>query len=706
MLKPTRIPLRPSWTPLAPLMLIAALAVGPAAADEGMWTFNHFPSERFAAEYGFAPSPEWLDHLRLSSVRFNNGGSGSFISADGLAVTNHHVGADCIAKVSSVEHDYMRDGFIADSPAAELACPDLELNVLVGIEPVTERLRAAVARASAGDAAAAGEARRGEMAKIEKECEDATGFRCDVVTLYAGGEYDLYRYQRYTDVRLVFAPETQLANFGGDPDNFDYPRYAIDFSLFRVWEDGRPAATPEHLTFNPAGPTEGEVTFVSGHPGSTSRLDTVAQLEWLRDTSYPFYVSRLDHRREGTAAYAARGPEQARIAEDDLLSLENSLKAVSGYLSGLLAPELMERKHREEAELRRAVERSPELAAATGDPWRDIEQAIATERAIYPRQVALDVLAANGLPRIAHDIVWLVGERDKPNEQRLREFRETALPRVLRRINSAAPLYPDYEEVKLALALRFLRLQFGPVHPLMVQLFGRRTPEALAHELIAGTRLGDVAARRALVEGGRDAVATSDDPLIRFTRAIEPLARELRRIDDDAVDAVENRAGERIAEAYFAVRGKDTYPDATFTLRLNYGRVAGYEEGGERVPWFTTFGGYFERSASHGGKPPYDLPPGLVAARDRLDLSHPVDFVSTHDIIGGNSGSPVVDRAGTFVGIVFDGNLYMLPNNFVYSQQHSRTISVHAGAILDTLTKIYPAAAYLAEELVKGKRGG
>jgi Peptidase S46 len=695
---------RPSLASAVSFVVALTLVVAtPAArADEGMWTFNHFPAERFAQEYGFTPSQEWLDHVRLSSVRFNSGGSGSFLSADGLSITNLHVGADCIHKLSSAEHDYMRDGFIAHSLAEEQACPDLELNVLMSIEPVTARVQAAVA--GAADAATAGDARRAEMAKIEKECEDATKLRCDVVTLYAGAEFDLYRYKKYTDVRLVFSPAAQLAYFGGDPDNFNYPRYAVDFALFRVWEDGHPAPTPEHLTFKEAGPREGEVTFVSGNPGRTGRLDSVAQLEWLRDVAYPSYLAHLDQIHGELLAFAGRGAEQARIAQDDVLGVENSLKALSGYLSGLLDPDLMDKKRREEGELRARVGQDPNLVA--GDPWSDIERAIATERTIYPRQAALRGLNSISLPRIADTIVWLVAERQKPNAERLREYRETAIPRVLRRLYSEAPIYPEYEEFRLAEALRAFRFQFGLVHPLVVQVFGDRTPEQLAHELIAGTHLADVAARKALVEGGSEAVAASDDPLIRLARALEPEGRKLRKIEDDEVDAVEERAGSRIADAYFAVHGKDTYPDATFTLRLTYGRVTGYEEAGHAVSWHTDFAGYFARSAQHGGAEPYELPPALVAAKDRLDLSDPVDIVSTHDIIGGNSGSPMIDREGNFVGIIFDGNLYGLPNNFVYTDKQARSISVDAKAILDALTVIYPEASYLADELKAGKRGG
>jgi len=692
--------------PAVALAAVASLALAlvpaaPAAADEGMWPLNEFPAERFRAEYGFEPSPEWLETVRLGSVRFNNGGSGSFVSADGLVITNHHVGADCIQKLSSAENDYRNDGFVAATPADELPCPDLELNVLDSIERITARVQAAGA---GEDDAAAAEARRAERSTIEKECQDATGLRCNVVTLYQGGEYDLYRYRRYTDVRLAFAPEGQLANFGGDPDNFEYPRYCIDFALFRVWDGDAPLTPPAHLEFHGAGPTEGEVAFVSGNPGSTARLDTVAELEWLRDGVYPFIMVRLEAGRDALLDFGGRGAEQARIAQGDLAGVDNSIKAVSGYLSGLLDPELMAAKAAAEQALRQRVAGDPELAAEYGDPWTDVATALAKERSDFPRSQALSGLAGVTLSNYARTIVRLVAELEKPNTERLREYSEAALPSLYQRLYSTAPIYPEYEEFQMVRALRFFLAQYGPVHPLVIEVFGDATAEELAHELIAGTTLGDPDVRRALVEGGTAAVAGSDDPLIRLMRQLDPAMRHSRAFAEDEIDAVLEQAGTRIADAYFAVQGRDTYPDATFSLRLSYGRVIGYEEGGRQVRWHTDFAGMLERAEKYGGEPPYDLAPAVAAARDRLDLSTPVDFVSVHDIIGGNSGSPVVDKQGRFVGIVFDGNLYMLPNRFQYTGTRARAISVHPGAILATLRVLYPGAAHLADELEAGGR--
>jgi len=683
------------------LVLAAALAVqsaAPAAADEGMWLFNEFPAERFEQRYGFVPSQHWLDDVRAAAVRFNNGGSGSFVSPAGLVITNHHVGFDCIQKLSSAERDYVGRGFVARTRGDELRCPDLELNVLESIERVTAEVQGAV---EAGmDAAAAGDARRAAISAIESACQEATGLRCDVVKLYAGGEYDLYRYRRHTDVRLVWAPELQLANFGGDPDNFEYPRFNVDSAIFRVWEDGEPYAPASYLPFDPSGPQEGEVTFLVGNPGSTGRLSTMAELTELRDHVYPYVLQMLAHNRTLLTGYSARGEEEARIARDDLLSVENGLKAISGYMSGLLDEELVAGKAAAEKELRAKVAADPELAAKIGDPWSEIESVQPLARSFLPRAWAMGINDGR-LAGTAWRISRLAAERQLPDAERLGGYRETSLPSLMQQIYSAAPIYPDYEELELASALRQMLYQLGPTHPLVIDVLGDDSPEAVAKQAVAGTKLGDVEVRRGLVEGGAEAVAASDDPLLRLVAKVEPVARARSRRERDEIDAVETAAGARIAEAFFAVHGRDTYPDATFTLRLTYGEVKGYEQGGERVPWHTTFGGLFERSAKHGPAAPYDLPEGLVAAAERVERKTPLDFVTTHDIIGGNSGSPVIDREGRFVGIVFDGNLEMLPNRFVYSSERSRAISVDARAILESLTAIYDAQ-HVADELLEG----
>ncbi len=687
---------------LAALLVLPALA-GPVRGDEGMWTFNGFPFERFEKAYGFRPSQELLDHLRLASVRHGGGGSASFVSADGLVITNHHVGAGCIGDLSTAERNIMRDGFVAATPEQEITCPALEINVLEGIERVTDKVRAV--EKPGLDPGAAAAARRAVMAELEKECSERTKLRCDMVTLYQGGEYDLYQFRKFTDVRLAFAPEAQLAQFGGDNDNFEYPRYSMDFSLFRVYVDGKPYHPQHFLKWSATGVKEGDVTFLVGNPGSTGRLQTMAQLEYLRDVVYPLTLSWLDYSRARLYEYGMRGAEQDRLAREALDGVENSIKATSGFLSGLLDPAVMAKKAAEERSLRDAVAKDPALAARIGDPWKEIDAALAKDRSQFARTMLLDrgLASASALGGFARTLIRLAEEKGKPSGERLREYRDTALPQVYQRLASTAPIYPDFEAYRLGYALRLLATQLGPVHPVIRKVVGDSTPEEVAQKAVTGTRLGDLAVRQKLAEGGAAAIAAAHDPMIELMQQFEPLWREARDRTDREIEGVTRLAGAKIAETFFAVHGRDVYPDATFSLRISYAPVKGYEDNGVALPWATKLGGYFERSAKYGGREPFDLPPALVKAKDKIDPNTPADFVTTHDIIGGNSGSPVVNRNGEFVGIVFDGNLQNIPNRFVYTDKEARAICVDARAILETLRKIYPAG-HLAKELETGKR--
>ena len=681
------------------LMFVSFLLFSPAQADEGMWLFNALPSARIEAAYGFVPDTAWLDHLRIASLRFP-GGSGSFVSPDGLAITNHHVARGCIANLSSKEHDYMNDGFVAGSRSDEQTCPGMELSQLLGIERVTARIRGV--EKPEMTPAEAESARRREMAAVEKECSDGTELRCDVVKLYSGQEYDLYRYRRFTDVRLAFAPATQMAQFGGDDDNFEFPRYSTDFALLRVYAGGQPVASPEYLRFASSGVAEGDFVAVSGHPGSTGRLLTVAQRQFLRDIQYPIHLLRLNTMRDALVRYGALGAEQKRIARDDLRGVENSLKATSGYLSGLLDPALMDDKAEEERGLRAAVAADGKLAVRIGDPWSTIEEALALRSTFYARLSAVDAVASAGtLSGYARTLLRLARERPKPSGERLREYRDTVLPQLHARLAAEIPIYPEYEEALLAAALRMARGQLGPLHPIVRATMAGRQPEEVAHEAVAGTRLADRSFRLALEKSDAAAVEASDDPLIRLILAFEPLAIALRRQNQDEVDAVEDPASARVAEAYFAVRGTEVYPDATFTLRLSFGKVAGLVQDGREIAPFTRFGGLFGRADAHPGQAPFQLVAPLAAARPKIDPAVPLDFSTTHDIIGGNSGSPVVDQEGRFVGIIFDGNIWGLPNRFAFGAERSRAIAVDARAIFELLRKVYPAS-HLANELIAG----
>jgi Peptidase S46 len=681
------------------LVAVALAACVPLIADEGMWPFNNVPVKYLKSKYGWAPDRAWLDHVRLASVRFNDGGSGSFVSSTGLVLTNHHVGANCIQKMSNAEHDYIKTGYEARTAAEELKCPDLELNVLESIEDVTRQVNAKV-KPGMADAKAL-ETQKAEEARIEKSCHDKTGLRCDIVTLYQGGEYDLYRYKKYTDVRLVFAPEFAIAFFGGDPDNFTYPRWDIDFAIFRVYDKGKPVHPRSHLVWNSAGASDGDLVLVSGNPGSTARLDTVAQLHLLRDTIYPSQIAWLERRAKLLQDFSEKSEENARIANRALFGIQNSIKALKGYEGGLLDPKVMARKEADETALRGTVEKNPKMKSYAG-AWDAIAGAVKAYGERYKHDAETNRITA-GSPelRIALDIVRLVAEKQKPNDQRLAEYRDSNLPSLEFELFSPAPIYPTLEKATLADAFRELSEALGENDPFVQKVLAGKSPEDRAAELVDGTKLADVKVRKELAASA-DAVAQSKDPMIVLARDIDPTLREIRKWHDDNVESVERVNGAEIAKAIFAVRGKDAYPDATFTLRLSIGQVKGYVEGGKNIPYETTWSGMYRHSEEHGGKPPYDLPQRYLDAREKINPDVPVDFVSTNDIIGGNSGSPVVNEKGQFVGLIFDGNIQSLPWRFVYSDEIARAVSVHPAAIITALRSIYGDDA-LADEL-EGRR--
>jgi hypothetical protein len=682
---------------------VLSLALGGTSnvyADEGMWVFNNLPIKHLQETHGFTPPPGWVEHLRSSAVRFNSGGSGSFVSADGLVMTNHHVGADMLQKISTAGKDYYKDGFLAMTREQEVKAPDLELNVLVGIEDVTEGVNAAV-KAGSDDAAAA-VARRGAMATIEKDSQDKTGLRSDVVTLYQGGQYHLYTFKKYTDVRLVFAPEFDIAFFGGDPDNFEYPRYDLDVCFFRAYEDGKPARPTHYLKWSADGAQSGDLVFVAGHPGRTSRLNTVAHLEYLRDVSMPFLLDWLRDREAFLLEYSKKGAEEARQAKEDLFSYQNSRKARNGGLEGLRTPELLARKREVENELRARIAADPAKRAAYGDAW---DRIAAAQKVALQIRLRLNFLE-NGLAfdsqlfSIARTLVRLAAEKAKPNPDRLREYRASALDSLQLQLFSDAPIYPEYEKAKLAHSLAYWKKTMAGADPTVERVLRGRTPEQAAEDLVDGCKLADVSLRKELAEKSAPEIALYNDPLIKVVLAVDEDARALRKRYEDEIEGVHTAQYARIAKAIFAEKGDSVYPDATFTLRLAFGTVRGYEVDGKSVAPFTTIGGAFAHALAHGHKPPYALPRSWTKARDegRLRLETPLNFVSTADIIGGNSGSPVVNRANEVVGLIFDGNIQSLVLDFVYDDRLARAISVDSRAIAHALRHIYDARV-LAEEL-------
>ena len=677
--------------------LVLAVLVPPVRADEGMWPFNNIPAKSLK-QYGWAPDQKWLDHVRLASVRFNNGGSGSFVSETGLVLTNHHVGANCIQKISSPEHDYIRNGYVAKSAAEEAKCPDLELNVLEGIEDVTARVNADI-KPGMTDAQVL-EAQKAAQAKLEKECNEKTGLRCDTVTLYAGGEYNLYRYKKYTDVRLVVAPEEKIAFFGGDPDNFTYPRWDIDFALFRIFENDKPVHPEHFLTWNSAGPKENELVLVSGNPGSTSRLDTLAQLEFERDTSYPNILAFLSRRAKLLEEFSQKGPEYARMANRQLFGILNSLKADRGKLQALQDARVVAKKSAEEKELREKVAGDPKLSPQAG-AWDAIAAAMKAGAARYRRDTAITRgLASAPEMTTARTIVRYVVEREKPNEKRFAEFRDSNRKSLEFSLYSPAPIYPELEKVTIADSFKIMAGELGAEDPFVKKVLAGKTAEERAKELVEGTKLKDVAFRKKLVEGGAREVEASDDPMIVLARQTDPDLREIRKWREDNLESVEKTQGAAIARAFFAVRGKDTYPDATFTLRLAWGPARGYVENGKTIPFETVWSGMYAHSQEHGGKAPYDLPPSYLDAKGKVDGKTPVNFVTTADTTGGNSGSPGVNPKGELVGLLFDGNIQSLGNDVVYTEEEARSVCVHPAAIMAALRQIYGAGA-VADELEK-----
>ena len=680
---------------LLTLAVWALLGISVSLADEGMWTFDNPPIKQLKERYGFEPTREWLDHVRLSSVRFNDGGSGSFVSPRGLVLTNHHVALTQLQKVSSPAKDYVKDGFYARTEAEELKCPDLEVNVLVAMEDVTPRVLSAVKPGMTEEAAL--KARKAETARIEKESLERTGLRSDVISLYQGAEYWLYQYKKYTDMRLVFAPEQQIAFFGGDPDNFTYPRHDLDFALFRVYENGKPVENKHYLKWYAKGAGDGELVFVSGHPGSTSRLETMTQIETERDYDLPLILKVLNRRVETARRYAAQGPEQARQAARIIFFTENSLKAFKGRAQGLADKNLVAKMQKDEASFRALVASKPEWEKAYGGAWDAIAQAEMKHRQIL-KTYRLYSLRWSRLAEIALNIVQYVAEVKKPDGERLEGYHDSQLDSLRFRLFSPAPIYPRYEAAMLEGALQLSLEELGANDPFMKAVLGARTPAEVAKAAVEGTKLADPAFRKSLVDGGEAAVQASGDPMMGLARTIDPFDRQRIKAFEDNVESVETPAGEKIGQARFAVYGKSLYPDATFTLRLAYGAVKGYPMNGTQAPPMTTFFGLYDRAYSFGLKPPYNLPARYLERRTRLDLAGPLDFVNTCDITGGNSGSPVINKQGELVGLIFDGNIEGLVGDYVYYEVNNRAVAVHSGAIIEALRELYDASS-LADEL-------
>ena len=694
------------------LGLLAFSLISPIFADEGMWLFNKPPLAQLKRDYQFEPTPAWLEHLQKSSVRFNSGGSGSFVSADGLVITNHHVGLDTLQKIATEKNNYVRDGYYAKSRAEEPKATDLELNVLISIEDVTPRVQGAVKPEMSPDDAA--KARANAIAAIEKESKDASGLRSDVTTLYQGGVYNLYRYKRYDDVRLVFAPEEQIAFYGGDPDNFEYPRYDLDICFFRAYENGQPAKIEHFLKWNTKGPSDGELTFVSGHPGRTDRQLTVSEIAEARDGEVPYLLNMYNRREVFLDAFAKRSFENARRVQQDIRGVENNRKRYDGYLASLLDPEIWRAIEARETKLRGAMESSSEFKK-TLTAYDRIKQAQEETAKLLPVYHYFETSrgrqgAGYRAPRAfystlfkyARRLVRAGEERPKPNGERFPEFRDSNRESLELDLFSTEPVHDDVEQRTLADSLTDMAWRFGAEDPLVKKVLAGKSPTERAAEVVNGSKLKDSAVRKQLYEGGSAAVAAAKDPMIELARMVDSSAREARKVWE-AQDEIKQQAYAEIAKARFALEGTSSYPDATFTLRLSYGPVKGYEENGKPVAPLTDIAGLYQRATEHNNEPPFDLPKRWIEQKAKLDLKTPFNFVSTADIIGGNSGSPVVNKANEFVGIIFDGNIQSLVLDGIFSEKQARAVSVDSAAISEALRKVYDATA-LAEELEGAKK--
>ena len=700
---PGSCPAQPGPTPVAATPAKAPDAAPPLpgpvlvpttklASDEGMWTFDNFPSEKLKERHGFGPSQEWLDKARLSSVRLAQGCSGSLVSPMGLVMTNHHCAHRCIQELSTPQKDYIADGFLARELKDEVRCQGMEINRLVAITDVTDQMT----KATAGlDDQKANEARKAEQSRIEKACAVSEDVRCDVVSLYQGGRFHLYRYERHKDVRLVFAPELAIAFFGGDPDNFMFPRYDLDMTFLRIYKDDKPAQITTYFKWSEKGARDGELTFVSGHPGSTSRGVTASMLAFERDVELPFRLMMLFELRGVLKEFAHRGPEQKRISGHLLFGVENGIKAMRGMHGALLDPDLFGQKVAAEEALKNAVAADPELKKSVGDAWGGIGKAVAHHRGVFkPYQLLERGWYPSPLFRHARALVRAVEELPKADDARLPEYTDAQFPILRQGLISGAPIYDELETTVLGLLFSRIRDELGPDHPFVRKVFGGRNPAEIAAEVVAKTKLKDPKVREALLAGGKAAVDASTDPLIQLVRLMDPESRAARQEYEDQVEAAIKTRLEAIARARFKILGTSVYPDATFTLRLSFGKVQGWEEAGKPVSPFTTLGGAFER---HTGSDPFVLPKSWLAAKDKLDLTVPFDFCATNDIIGGNSGSPVFNQAAEIVGLVFDGNLHSLGGDYAYVPANNRMVAVHSRAMIEALRKIYGADRLLTE---------
>lgn len=684
-------------TRFAALFFYVGLAASALDADEGYWLFSDAPVEAISAKYHFKPDAAWLKHLGGAAVKIG-GGSGSFISQDGLVITNRHVGAGELHTLSTKAHNYERDGFYAPTLKDEMPCHGLEIFVLQHTEDVTARVNAAIHPDSTPGEAE--EAHKAITAAIEKESFDRTGLTSEVVTLFGGAQYELYQYKKYPDVRVVFSPEEQIGFFGGDPDNFEFPRFDLDICLFRIYEHGKPLKTPDYLKWNAAGPTKDDLVFVAGHPGSSQRLVTMDEIDFQKNFRLPAAMEDLERLERLLTKFSASSPEHNQQASSAVASVANSRKATHGSLSGLRQPDLLKEKAADQAKFRELLARDPAQEAAE-EAFAQVREAIKADKANFKAYQSYERFASRSdIFNMARTLVRAAAEKEKPNGQRLPAYRESSLPTLEFRLFSGRPFHPDLEILFLTDGLEYALKQFGESDPLVKKLFAGKTPRERATELVNATKIEEVGERKKLYSGGQEEITASHDPILEFAAVMDAAARTARKMDDDD-DEIKRRAYAVIYKARVALNKAPSYPDATGTLRLAYGTVTGWREGDKEIGPFTDFAGLYVRSAEHGDNAPFKLPHSWVEAKDKLHPGTPFNFVTTADILGGNSGSPIVNKQGEFVGVIFDGNEASLAGRYIFNPANNRSVAVDSAAIIEALRTVYHAGP-LADELESG----
>lgn len=666
-----------------------------------MWTFEDAPREYWKSEYGFEPSDEWLDDVRMSALKFANWCSSSFVSEDGLVMTNHHCIDFVSNRIQKEGEDIKKNGFYAPTLDDERKINGVFVRQLVLIEDVTDEVKNVINSQTERDAII--EAKKAKIEEIETKYNDETGLECNVVELYHGGKYSLYGYRRYSDVRAVYFNESDVGLYGGDPDNFTYPRYNPDFAFVRVYDDnGKPLKTDHFFKFSLEGPKIGEPIFVIGNPGSTQRLKTVAQLEYMRDFGYRNASFILNRTLQNLYEMMNEYPDRASEFEGMIFMVANSAKVMKGRVEGLNDPMFITRKKAFEKDFKTAVMNDPALNEKYGHIWDAIES---TRNEM--RQFAGQLAAYNINPRtspalfsVAGKLVDLAEQLQLPEDQRQDQYKGDNLETTI------ASIFPKrYDEAmqtkQLKMNADYLAMNLGADNELVMKLYGGKSGNAAVEYLLSNTKIGNAEAVKELASKGSEAILNSGDPLIYFVLNTKDQLNDYQARAQE-INSTESVLENELGQALYEVYGTSIPPDATFTLRINDGVMKSYDYNGTIAPEFTTFYGMYNRYYSHQKKYPWDLPERWLNLNEDFNLETPFNFISTNDIIGGSSGSAVINKNKEIVGIAFDGNMESIAGDFLYDTKANRMVSVASQGIVEILSDLLKCTR-LANEIKAGK---